>query len=148
MRRRTYVETIAATVALSGCVGGDTETNDDPGDSNSPESEPTEVLRRNWEAYKNERTDEYIATYHSDSPKRETNPWENDDYWPVEDSSFTIEEREVVDQTDAKTIVHEKVRGEVDGDTSTWWSVVELRTDGDEWKVWDYEDVASEPSSE
>lgn len=153
MRRRLFISgAVTAAVGLSGCSGDSSETDATPTDNAGTAStegtdnagtESTEtaliaVLETHWDTYRDSNAEEHASTFHSDSPMRDEAPWESEDYWGAEDSTFTIESREVIELGETTATVNEIVRGEHGGNTSRWRSIVELRLDEGEWKVWEF----------
>lgn len=148
MNRRTFIGTTVSTalLGLAGCSSDSEPTTE----TTTPEQNRTastdgkyadaarEVLEKNWEAYWNADVEAYKATYHSESPRQETEPWNDEDYWPAPNSDFVVENRGVVREAETEVIFQEMLRATIDGETTTWESTVELRTENGEWKMWDY----------
>lgn len=144
MRRRLFISgAVTAVVGLSGCAGDNTATPATGTDDTGPESTEEAliaVLETHWDAYGDRDVERYVSTLHSESPQRDGEPWNDEGYWGAEDSTFTIESRDVVEVGETTATVNEIIRGEVDGNTNRWRGIVELRTEDGEWKVWDWEE--------
>lgn len=139
MERRALLATMGVgAVSLAGCLGGGSES--DP-ELSSPEA----VLEQRWEAIEAEDPEAYRALYHSDSPHRDTEKWNDDEWWEkgFPGSSFAYGKpyhREIQSQTETEATVREDVVVEADGGLRRGF-VYELRTENSQWRLWDREDL-------
>ncbi len=133
--RRTLLAAGGGVVALAGAGAGWYVFLRGPGD-------PLQVLEQLWSTWENGDADTYQDLFHSDSPERQEEYWNDDQYWaefgPGDGVDWTIEEREVVDRTETRATVREVyVWRQPDEPALRITDRLEFRTEGSEWKVWE-----------
>ena len=112
---------------------------------------PLDVIEDLWEAWESGDRERFQELFHSRSPVREESWWTDTEYWMDFDEhsegvDWSLEQREVVRESESAAEVEE---------VYTWrdyendyhrriTDLYELRTDDDEWKVWEIETVDSE----
>lgn len=116
----------------------------------SPDS-PLGVAERSWSTWADSDATAYQELFHSDSPERQQEYWNDVEYWaqfgPGEEVDWTIEEREVVERTAAEATVREVYRWETPDETVRITETIELRREGDDWKIWQFQESDVEPVS-
>lgn len=144
MRRRDYLALAGvAMTALAGCAGS-TETPLEENDDG-----PMAVVERYWEYLEAGDEAEFRGLFHSDSPERDREEWDDELFWedefPPEDVEWTSEERELLVQTDDDAVIREEYRW-TDADGTTWRVVdrFEFRLEDEEWKIWEIQQELSE----
>jgi hypothetical protein len=124
-------------VALAGAGGGWYFFLREAGD-------PLAVLERSWTAWENGNAEAYRQLYHSESPERETQYWNDDQYWadfgPSDGVDWTIEERELVNEAETRATAREVYTWrQPDQPTLRITDLIELQTENGEWKIWQLE---------
>lgn len=140
MDRRKCVAMIGTVGGLS--IAGCLSLGDDPDDV-------VAAYATAWEEGDRQRADEII---HSDSPWRDDEWWLDDehDFGPTEEVTWwEFEEWEVTDESESVAIVRQISVWDISDEepyrlTEDW----ELRTDDDEWKIWDVEHIETEELDE
>lgn len=135
LSRRKLLAAGGGVVALSGAGAGWYFVLRGPGD-------PLRVLDRLWSTWESGNADAYQGLFHSDSPERQEQYWNDDGYWanfgPGDGVDWTIEEREVLDRTETRATAREVyVWRQPDQPTVRITDRYDLRTEGGEWKVWE-----------
>ena len=113
-----------ATVGLAGC------TDQVPFiGSNSPEN----VIQEFWEATDDQDSEQLDEITHSMSPARP----EITDLDDSPDVDIEVESINVTEEHDEQAFVDSTVRQSLEGESVTETTSFELRTENDEWKLWD-----------
>lgn len=122
MQRRQFLGTTAvATAGLAGCMGVLADS-------------PDEVVEKFYQAANDGDRDAANDLIHSDSPSGEISEEEMSD---IENTEITVEETEVVDETDSIAEVQAEITMEQDGDSTTNEMTIELRTEDGDWKIYE-----------
>ncbi|MFB1062321.1 NTF2-like N-terminal transpeptidase domain-containing protein [Natrinema sp. H-ect4] len=122
MQRRQFLgATAVATAGLAGCMG---VLNDSP----------DEVVEKFYQAANDGDRATVNDLLHSDSPSGEISEEEMSN---LEDTEMTVEETEVVDETDSIAEVRAEITMEQDGESTTNEMTIELRTEDGDWKIYE-----------
>jgi len=114
-------------------------------------SGPTDVVRRFWTAWKTVDLQTYRQQVHSESPIRDNwGPEFRDQFGPESGYEWTLQSTTLVDQTGSEATVRAVyiVRSTGQGQSFRVVREASLREEGDEWKIWDTENVESSPIEE
>ena len=135
LSRRTLLAAGGGVVAAAGAGAGWFVFLRGPGD-------PLQVLERLWSTWEGGNADAYQGLFHSDSPERQEQYWNDDQYWaefgPREGVDWTIEDREVIDRTETRATVQEVyVWRPPDESTVRLTDRLDFRTESGEWRVWE-----------
>lgn len=117
---------------------------------------PVDVVEASWDVWEADDGEGFRELVHSESPIRETNWWNDDSYWEErfgrqEGLKWELEERTLVEETETAASIREVyIWDPPEGTRSRVTDVVELRTEDDEWKIWEreneeYEELEEEP---
>lgn len=118
--------------------------------SDHPDS-PEGVADRSWSTWANSDASGYRELFHPESPARDS--WD-EEYWdnfgPGQGVDWSVENREIVEQSDSEAVLREVYLWNNRSDDSTeqvriTWRYRFRKDDGD-WKIWDYEFVDEEPA--
>jgi hypothetical protein len=145
--RRLFLKTVgvAGIGSLAGCpqgeIGGDGSGSDE---QSSGPGGPLQVLERLWITWENQNADAYQELFHTDSPERQKQYWNDDQYWvdfgPGEGVEWTIESRELLESTETSATAKEVyVWRQPDQPTFRFTDRYEFRVESDEWKIWEFE---------
>lgn len=103
--------------------------------------DPLAALERFWSTWEDQNADAYQGLFHSDSPERQEQYWDDDGYWadfgPSQGVDWTIEERELLDRTETRATAREVyIWRQPDQPRLRITDRYDLRTEDGEWKVW------------
>lgn len=122
MKRRQYLTASAAvTAGLAGCTG-------------ILSNDPDEVVEQFYQAIDDGDREAANDLIHSDSPQGEISEDEMSD---LEEFDVTVEDTEIIDESDDTAEVEAEITVESDGDSSTDETTIELRTEDGDWKVYE-----------
>jgi len=157
--RRKSLLLLGGISSLAGCIGnGENEPEPDP--ESEPETDPEHeasddmeevpeeieaVLDQKWQAQKENDPETYQSLYHSDSPIRDEDWWNDDDYWGdtfeefSNDFEYTIEARELLAKTEVEATVQEVVTRSHRRmpEPSTLQITYEIEVEDNEWHILD-----------
>lgn len=162
MERRTALLLIGGSLSagIAGCSslspGGEQmdngETNGTESDGETGPGNPERVVENYFSAFSAGNLDGVLAVVHSESPVRsqieQTNETEFES--SVERYTITVDETSVVEQNGTSAIVNVTTTTEVQGQSQTETGRIELRTEDNQWKLWDLapEEESDEPAVE
>jgi len=95
---------------------------------------PDEVVEKFYQAANDGDRATVNDLLHSDSPSGEISEEEMSN---LEDTEMTVEETEVVDETDSIAEVRAEITMEQDGESTTNEMTIELRTEDGDWKIYE-----------
>lgn len=113
---------------------------------------PVDVVAESWETWADGDRAAYRALYHSESPKRETDWWNEvvtdpeSDFGPDLGTDWTIENRTVIEQSEGRATVEETytytyVGADAESRQYRYTYQIELRTEDGAWKLWEEEAI-------
>lgn len=139
LTRRRLLAGAGSVVALGG-AGWYVFLREDGSDQDGPKR----VLAESWQTWEEGDIDAYRDLWHSESPERDEEYWNDPEYWAefgrTDQVEWTIEEREVINKTDSRAYVREVYVWENTTRGSRWrfTEVLQLRTEDGEWHIYSW----------
>jgi hypothetical protein len=160
LNRRSFISGVSVTTAaiVSGCsgrgTGGGGSGPDEessggggsgPDEQSSGPGDPLQVFERYWSTWENQNADAYRELFHSDSPERQKQYWNDDQFWAEfglrDGVDWTIKERDLLESTETSATAREVyVWRPPDQPTVRITERWDLRTESSEWKLWEFVD--------